>query len=165
MIPCLVQWCEIIVKLWVPWPLFVRPGQSSCELLGVPQDDFHTRFECLRGAKHPSVGTLGSNSCVSAAVRFAFAFACVFAINCVCEHVCLSKCVCVCLRVCLSMSMLVCACMLMCVCVCFWLSVRVCVCARMFFLWVCMCACMKLHVYVESSYVETHLWATLHSFI
>ena len=29
----------VVVELWVPQPLFVRPGQSSCGLLVLPQED------------------------------------------------------------------------------------------------------------------------------
>jgi len=53
------------VELWDLRFLSVRPGQPSCGLLSLI---FHTRLKCLSGARYPSAGLLGSNSCVTAAL-------------------------------------------------------------------------------------------------
>ena len=45
------------MELWVPQPLSVRPGQSSCGLLAVPQEDLP---KCLSGARHPIVSSLAA---------------------------------------------------------------------------------------------------------
>ena len=63
-----------------------------------------TRFECLSGARHSRVSTLGGNSCIMPAVSFALSFCVVCIHECVYVRVC--ACMCTCVRVCA------------CVCVC-----------------------------------------------
>ena len=78
------------MELWVAQLLSVRPGQSSIELIALPQKNLPVK--CLSRSRHPIVGTLGSNSCVTPAVNFALCVnACIFA--CVwfvyaCMHAC-----------------------------------------------------------------------------
>ena len=67
---CVVFIC-IYEGLWVPQPLSVRP---SCGLLSLTQEDLPHKVQVLSSARHPSVGTLGGNSCEMAAVSLAFAF-------------------------------------------------------------------------------------------
>ena len=64
--------------LWISGFRDLYPSESSCRLLSLPQEDLP---ECLNAARHLSVGTLGSNSCVIAAVNL----------------LCFALCVCVCM--------------------------------------------------------------------
>ena len=36
---CVLSGFEVVVELWIPRPLCVRPGQSSCGLLALSQED------------------------------------------------------------------------------------------------------------------------------
>jgi len=63
------------VELLVLRFLSVRPGQPSCRLLALPQEDLLKR---LSGARNPSAGSLGGNSYIMAAL---LCFVCVW---CVC---------------------------------------------------------------------------------
>ena len=75
----------VIVELWVPWPLCVRPGQSFCRLLALHQD---------LSAQYSVPEWYRSIPVLIHWVRFVRGFACMFA----CMHVHMCVCLYVCLR-------------------------------------------------------------------
>jgi len=66
------------VELWVPRPLSVRPGQSFCRLLALPQEDLPHKTSVSEWCQASQC-----NSCVMTAVSFAL-------LSFMCAHVCAS---------------------------------------------------------------------------
>ena len=118
--------------LWVPTPLSIRQGQSSCGTLVLPLGGGFTHIdsECLCGAHASQFNWVGVT------VKMAATALCVYVCVCVCMYVCVCVCMCVCMCVCVCVCVYVYLYVHMCVCVC------VCVCA-------CMCKCVCVTVCVS----------------